>query len=185
MDWAIDNAFLDQVPGPDTTWEDQFMIFATDGEPNGCSVSGEEPPLDFDSVLAAVHKAAARSIKVFVISLAAPTGQFADHLEQVAMIGGTDKVYTPQNKADLVSELETIVGAAVSCQVQLTSGAIVQGQECVGDVKLDAKPLECNGEDGFKLIDSTHILLQGKACADFKLDPSASLTATFPCEAVF
>jgi hypothetical protein len=184
MDWAIDNAFLDQVPDPDVMLEAQFMIFATDGEPNGCVQGSATPPLDYDSVIAAVHKAASRGIKVFVISLAEPTGEFADHLKQVAMIGGTDKVYAPQNKGDLVSELETIIGATISCEVELSAGKIVEGRECMGKVQLNGKDLECNGKDGFELVDPMHLLLKGQACDDYKLVPSAMLTATFPCEAL-
>jgi hypothetical protein len=185
MDWAIDNAFLDQVPSPDEPWEAQFMIFATDGEPNGCAQgSTDEPPRDFASVIAAAHKAASRSIGVFVISLAEATGEFADHLQEVATIGGTDTVYSPQSKAELVTELQNIIGAAISCQVELTAGAIREGRECTGEVLLNSDPLECDGENGFELVDSTHILLKGSACDDFKLDPNASLSATFPCEAI-
>lgn len=184
MDWAIDNAFLDQKPDPDVQLEAQFMVFATDGEPNGCFNGSAAPALDYDSVIAAVHKAASRGIKVFVISLAEPTGEFADHLKMVAKIGGTDKVYTPQNKGDLVSELETIIGATISCQVELSAGRIVKGKECLGDVELNGDALECDGKDGFELVDQTHLLLKGKACDDYKLTPSAMLTATFPCEAI-
>ena len=185
MDWAIDNAFLDQVPSPDSTWEAQFMIFATDGEPNGCAQgSTTEPARDFDSVIAAAHKAAGRGIDVFVISLADAAGEFADHLQQVATIGGTDKVYSPQNKAELVSELQTIIGATISCQVELSAGRIIAGRECSGEVLLNFDPLECNGDDGFELVDSTHILLKGKACDDFKFTPSATLSASFPCESL-
>lgn len=184
MDWAIDNAFLDQKAGPDVQLEAQFMVFATDGEPNGCFNGSTAPPLDYDGVIAAVHKAASRQIKIFVISLAEPTGEFADHLAQVAKIGGTDKVYTPQNKGDLVSELQSIIGATISCQVDITAGRIMEGKECKGEVLLNGDALECNGKDGFKLVDSTHLLLQGKACDDYKLTPTAMLTATFPCEAL-
>lgn len=185
MDWAIDNAFLDQVPDPDASWEPQFMIFATDGEPNGCAQgSTDEPPLDFDGVLAAAHKAAGRGIEIFVISLAEATGEFASHLQQVATIGGTDQVYAPQNKAELVTELQAIVGAALSCQVELTAGEVIEGRECLGEVLLNSEPLECDGEDGFELVDSKHLLLKGTACETFKLDPTAYLTATFPCESL-
>jgi hypothetical protein len=184
MDWAIDNAFLDQVPGPDVMLESQFMIFATDGEPNGCFKGSTTPPLDYDGVIAAVHKAASRDIKIFVISLAEPTGEFADHLKQVAMIGGTDEVYTPQNKDDLVSELETIIGATISCQVELTAGRIMEGKECLGEVMLNGEPLECDGKNGFSLVDATHLVLKGTACDDYKLTPSAMLSAKFPCEAL-
>lgn len=185
MDWAIDNAFLDQVPSPDKPWEPQFMIFATDGEPNGCSQgSAGAPPLDFDSVIAAAHKASARAIKVFVISLAEATGMFSDHLKEVAKIGGTDTVYSPRSKDDLVRELETIIGTAISCQVMLNAGRVISGGECKGEVTLNSKPLECNGADGWELVDSTHLLLKGKACTDFKLTPSAMVGASFPCEAL-
>lgn len=185
MDWAIDNAFLDQVPSPDVRWEPQYLILATDGEPNGCAQgSADNPPRDFDSVLAAATKAATRGIEVFVISLAEPTGEFATHLAEVASIGMTDTVFSPQSKADLVSELETIIGSAVSCQVELTAGRVREGTECKGEVTLDGEPLECNGADGWELADESHLLLKGTACDAYKLAPAAVVNATFPCEAL-
>jgi hypothetical protein len=185
MDWAIDHAFLDQVPGPDVAWEPQFMIFATDGEPNGCATgASDEPARDFDGVLAAAHKAAGRGIDIFVISLAEADGEFADHLLEVAEIGGTDEVYSPASKTELVSELQRIIGAAISCEVELTAGRVGAGNECKGEVTLDGEPLTCNGDDGWALVDEKHIVLKGQACEDFKLTPSASVSAIFPCEAL-
>jgi hypothetical protein len=185
MDWAIDNAFLDQVPSADTQWEPQFMIFATDGEPNGCAQgSQDEPSRDFDSVLAAAHKAKGRGIEIFVISLAEADGEFAEHLAEVAEIGGTDEVYSPTTKAALVSELQEIIGEAVTCQLDVSAGRIQQHLACKGEVLLNGEPLECEGDDGWELVDDKHILLKGKACDDYKLSTTAVLSASFPCEAV-
>ena len=184
MDWAIDNAFTDGNSNPDVRPEPQYMIFATDGEPNGCAMgTDDEPARDFDGVIAAAHKAESRGIKIFVISLAEASGEFAEHLAQVAAIGQTDHVFSPQTKADLVSELETIVGAAISCEVEL-DGRVKVGRECEGEVSIDGEPLACNGENGWELVDERHILFKGQACDDFRLSPSARAAARFPCEAL-
>ena len=187
MNWAIDHAFLDQTASPDGDWETQFMIFATDGEPNGCPTGAtDEPARDFDSVLAAANKAASRGIKIYVISLAEATGEFADHLAQVAAIGKTDKVYSPQNKEGLVSELQDIVGATVSCDIALTAGRVKVGAECKGELMMNGQLLECGPDatDGWELLNETTLQLKGQACEDYRLTPSAEIRATFPCEAL-
>ena len=185
MDWAIDNAFLDEPPDPDVPKEPQYMIFATDGEPNGCAQgASDEPERDFDGVLAAAHKASGRDIDIFVISLAEAKGEFAEHLQEVAEIGGTDEVYSPSSKEELIGELQRIIGAAISCEVELTAGRVGKGRECNGEVLLDGEPLECNGDDGWELVDEKHLVLKGAACEGFRLTPSASLSATFPCESL-
>jgi Mg-chelatase subunit ChlD len=187
MNWAIDHAFLDQTASPDGDWETQFMIFATDGEPNGCAAGAtDEPPRDFESVLAAANKAASRGIKIYVISLAEATGEFADHLAEVAAIGQTDTVYSPQNKEDLISELKDIVGATVSCDIALTAGRVKLGAECKGELTMNGQELECGPDaaDGWELLNETTIQLKGSSCDTFRLTPSTEIRASFPCEAL-
>lgn len=183
MDWAIDNAFLDPIADPDAQVDPQFMIFATDGEPNGCAVDGQEPPRDFDSVLAAANRAANRGITIFVLSLAEATGEFADHLTEVATIGGTGTVFSPRNKEALVSELETIVGGAISCEVEL-SGLIYEALACEGTVTLNDEPLPCDDPDGWEVVDDGHIKLNGEACDRYRLSASAAISADFPCAVI-
>jgi hypothetical protein len=119
-----------------------------------------------------------------VISLAEASGEFADHLDEVADIGGSGQAYSPASKEELVSELETIIGSAISCEVEINAGRVIPGKECNGEVLMNNEPLECNGEDGWELVDPTHLLIKGKTCDEFKLSPNSVLTATFPCEAL-
>jgi hypothetical protein len=107
-----------------------------------------------------------------------------EHLAEVAEIGGTDEVYSPTTKAALVSELQEIIGEAVTCQLDVSAGRIQQHLACKGEVLLNGEPLECEGDDGWELVDDKHILLKGKACDDYKLSTTAVLSASFPCEAV-
>jgi hypothetical protein len=76
------------------------------------------------------------------------------------------------------------VGAEISCEVTLEGKGVQPGKECRGTVTINGNPLECNGVDGWRLIDATHIELLGTTCEMFKTTASAMLIANFPCDVV-
>jgi hypothetical protein len=71
----------------------------------------------------------------------------------------------------------------VSCDLSL-EGELVVEQACDGDVQLNSAPLPCDGEHGWSAVDPSTIRLRGDACELWKTSATASLEATFPCEAV-
>jgi hypothetical protein len=58
----------------------------------------------------------------------------------------------------------------------------VVGDACSGTVELDGEPLECDGADGWRLVDESHVELVGDACARFR--DSAMVSAEFPCDVI-
>jgi hypothetical protein len=175
-----DQQVLDQQVGP------QFVILCTDGLPNGCmdtfGIPDQQGPID------QLTAAAKRGIKTYVVGVAAKNDLDAGgalnaqaYLEELAKYGNTGSpAFSPATKGDLVAALSKIIGGAVGCNVKL-NGTVVAGQECSGTVLFNSQPLECNGANGWKLVSSSEIELQGTSCQKFKDDPAAIVNATFPC----
>lgn len=164
----------------------QIVILATDGEPYECTDwvaffdHDELPAIDYASVVAAATTGTSRGVTTYVISVAEATGDYADHLNQVAVAGGSSAAFSPSNRADLVMRIRNIVNTAVSCDVALAGQADME-MDCLGTVKLNDVELVCNSDDGWRLIDPSHIRLTGEACNQFQADAEADLIATFPC----
>ncbi len=160
----------------------QVIVLATDGQPFECTFDiVTAPDLDYDTVLEAARLAASKGIALYAISLAEATGEFADHLNEVASLGGTGTAYLPADRDDLIDDLGAIIGDAISCRATVR-GTIVVGKECEGTVTLGGTELGCNQPDGFKLADEKTLELTGAACDTFKNDPGAELEAVFPCQ---
>ncbi|HMI91746.1 MAG TPA: vWA domain-containing protein, partial [Polyangiales bacterium] len=180
--------FVDKVVGP------QIIVLATDGDPNSCGsndIFAGIPQTDYAPSIAAAMKAQAKHVKMYVISVGQDAA--AAHLQEMANIGAGmpgnmtpgAPVYYPEDPAALAETLKTLIGAELSCDLALEGKGVMMGRECMGStVMLNGKALECNGADGWKLTDQTHIQLQGAACAEFKDAVDASLTANFPCEVI-
>lgn len=182
-----DQAVLDEdMPGP------QFVVLCTDGLPNGCIDSFGLP--DQQGPIDQVTAAANRGIKTYVVGVAATVdrasgtgnqpvqGDPQAYLEELATYGNTGyPAFSPATKEDLVAAISKIVGGAVGCKVKL-NGTVVAGEECLGSVELNGEPLACNGPNGWKLASESEIELQGEACERFMNNPSAIVSAKFPCE---
>jgi hypothetical protein len=185
-----------------------IVILATDGEPNGCNAGGAATcdwlgdlanciasaigggPVNYDTTLAAVRKAQAKKIPVWIVSLADGLNAIPD-LQKTANIGAGKAddaspgatIYSPQNSADLTKTLSALIGAATSCDVEL-AGKLDVKRACEGTVQMNGTPLACNDPDGWKPVDANHIAVQGAACEHFKSDLSAWLDARFPCDVI-
>jgi hypothetical protein len=170
----------------------QIILFATDGDPNSCGMGGifgGIPPTDYAPSIAAANKATAKGLKMYVVSVGQDAA--AQHLQEMANIGqgmdpvsGVAEVYYPENTAMLTSTLETLIGAELSCDLQLEGKGVKVGLECTGTVKFNGMDLECNGPDGFALIDSFTIQLKGSTCETFKSSIDSTISANFPCDAI-
>jgi len=127
-------------------------------------------------------------ITTYVVSLAGAQGEFHDHLQQLANLGaGFDAqggqmatLYEPSTPEALAADLELLIGGAVGCDVAL-NGEVNVNAACQGTVKLNDQPVACNDPNGWILLDSRHIRLQGAACEQLKNDMTISLEADFPC----
>jgi hypothetical protein len=178
---------VDRVVGP------QIVVLATDGEPNACNVDIFTGIVtDYAPSIAAAMKISKKHLKMYVVSVADAAGEFANHLQDMANIGQNmpqtmrpgAEVYYPANPAALAETLKTLIGAELSCDLALEGKGVKMGLECMGTVMLNGQNLECNGADGWSLVDETHIRLNGTACDMFKDAVDAKLSANFPCQVI-
>jgi len=122
MNQAVD-ALIAAQAGVDLALFPQFIILATDGQPNDICVGGGggDGVAQQQGVIAAVDRAAAANIKTFVISLAGADTALQMHLDEVARHGNpadaAAHTFTPANPEELVSVLGTVLGNALGCNV--------------------------------------------------------------------
>jgi hypothetical protein len=185
LDWVYDNLIVQNQP--DGNLGPQIVILATDGEPNSCGGGAggrQQVTTNYQPVIDAVNKGTMKGVTTYMISLADAAGTFHDHLQELANLGnpsanGAAKLYTPGSPQELEDALGQLVGGAVGCDIAL-NGTIATGSECDGTVTLNGAALGCNKPDGWKLIDESHIRLQGAACTKLK-DQNGAVEAKFPC----
>lgn len=183
MTHVMDQMTMAAMAEPDPMNHPRYVILATDGEPNDiCAMGvGGDGSVNKMNVITQVERGVMAGVKTYVISLAGDSMKLQMHLDQVAAAGGTGTMaFSPMTKDDLVSTLGMIIGGAIGCQVFL-NGEVMAGMECKGFVDFNGTFLKCNDPDGWHLLDSKTIELQGKACQDFMSSPDATLKAGFPC----
>lgn len=164
------------------------LVLATDGHPNLCDFH-DGIPTNAQMQQQAVDTVAAlatRGTQTYVIALSEGDPTLKVHLDAVAQAGNTSTqtAFSPSSPADLASSLTAIVGDTIGCEFGI-EGKIVAGKECEGSVELSGVALLCNDPNGYS-VDSTGQLLSlsGEACESLRTAQSATLTASFPCEAV-
>lgn len=189
LDWVYTN--LIEAVGPDYKAGPQVVILATDGEPNSCGGGGGgrggQVTTNYQPSIDAVKKGTGLGAKTYVISLADSSGQFHDHLQELANLGNPDAkgaamLYEPASPDQLANNLMSLVGAAVGCKIEL-NGSVDESQACSGTVTLDGKALGCNDPNGWKLVDASHIELQGNACKQLMQNSDSDIEAAFSCTA--
>jgi hypothetical protein len=198
MKVAVDQLIAAQSNSPDSVIKPQYIILATDGQPNDICVGGVggDGMLQKTNVIAEVDRASAANITTFVVSLAGGDMGLQQHLDEVARHGDPDnmmaRTYSPETPEDLVAALAALVGGAVGCDVFL-NGSVTAGQECRGSVKLNDMELPCcqgtncggvasDPQNGWVLKDPSTISLVGETCTNFLVLAEASLYAGFPCD---
>jgi hypothetical protein len=170
-------------PAPDQEPSPTVLILATDGEPDRCEeLNPQNGQLE---AISAVENAFKQNIRTFIISVGDEVS--IEHQQAMANAGVGHKAGEPNapywnadDDGSLRDALNEIVSAQVSCDVAL-KGKVAGGNPCDGSVLLNGVKLTCNGDDGWKLTDPTHIQLVGKACADFRTMKTAMVHASFPC----
>ena len=155
-----------------------IIVLATDGEPNTCASNNDYTG---GQSMAEAAAAAALAAGFTVDAIGVSTDVALTNLQMVAAAGG-GTAYSVTDTASLVGALDTIIGGAVSCQITL-SGMVDPASACSGEVDLDGTPLDCEDPNGFHVVDSTHIELQGTACTQF-MHMGGSISARFPCTAI-
>jgi hypothetical protein len=203
MNTAVDDLIGMRVNDPDKKPHPQYIILATDGQPNDICANGMggDGSAQKAGVIAAVDRAAMNHITTFVISLAGNDTGLQSHLDDVAKHGDPTNTmahtFNPTSPMDLVDALAAIVGGAIGCEVIL-NGMVSKGSECRGHVKVNgadlaccqadaAGAMKCNGmpadpADGWLLKDPSTVELVGASCTSFLANPQALLTASFPCD---
>jgi len=172
----------------------QYILLASDGDPNGCpgvDFTAVIPDNDFEAAEAAARRCKQRGITIIPLSLADDVNQ--EHLQNMANIGsGTDNalVYQPKDSASLARDLVQLLGA-VSCRIKLEMRNGYQQYEISmekslcplngGSVWIDEAPVPC-GSDGWIVADSQHIELQGQACEYYRKPINSRVTVDFPCQ---
>jgi hypothetical protein len=205
MQMAVDQLIAMRPTDPDVKAHPQYIILATDGQPNDICMGGVggDGAAQKAGVIAAVDRAAMMGISTFVISLAGGDPGLQSHLDEVAKHGQPMNpmavTFAPDSPMALVDTLSAIVGGAVGCEIAL-KGKVLVGSECRGSVAVNgtklpccradaAGAMQCNGvpanpADGWVLKDESTIELVGPACNAFLMNPQALLTAGFPCDVI-
>jgi hypothetical protein len=202
LNTAVDQLIAMQPMGADIDIKPQYILLATDGQPNDVCVGGlgGDGSPQKAAVLEAVDRAAQRSIKTWVISLAGGDPGLQAHLDEVARHGDPNnpmaQTYTPTTPEDLVSALSALVGGAIGCEITL-EGKVQVGEECRGRVVSNLQDLPCCQEgpsgmtcggnpvataDGWRLTAPSTIELVGQACTNFLSGRDVNISAEFPCE---
>jgi Mg-chelatase subunit ChlD len=123
MNKVVDDLIAAQA-GVDLTKQPQFIILATDGQPNDICVGGVggDGVAQQMGVIAAVDRAWQSHITTFVISLAGGDMGLEAHLAEVARHGNmadpAAHPFTPANPDELVATLVQLLGTALNCNVE-------------------------------------------------------------------
>jgi hypothetical protein len=171
----------------------QIILLATDGDPNACDAVFDiftgMVMTDYAPSINAAMAGQAKHLRMYVVSVGQDAA--AAHLQQMANIGanqdpmtGTAEVHYPENTASLTATLETLIGAELSCDLALEGKGIKVDLACSGTVKVNGMELECNGPNGFELVDEKTLRLNGTTCEMYKNSIDTLVDANFPCEAV-
>lgn len=179
----------------------KVLILVTDGQAGSCTngttsdnaLSATEQTNGYNKTLAMVQATYGQNIRTFVIDLSGSTDNTSlTRFKTIANAGvgqpanGDATAFQPTNGAALAQRIGTIVSNARSCNFAL-NGEVV-GDAASGTVLVNGVPVpyvaNTAGASGWRLADTTHIELVGATCDQIKNNPSATLSATFPCGVV-
>ena len=182
---SIDALLTELGPSLEASGEPSILVLATDGEPYLCGAGGDVEGGRREAV-AAVARAHAAGIRTFLISVG--VGEIAEqHMQELANVGaglppdGEAPFWVAGSDAGLSEALDTIVGGAVSCTLEL-QGRLQPELACMGEVRLNGSLLRC-GED-WSALDETHLEIRGSACEQLRSGGDVALDASFPCEVI-
>jgi hypothetical protein len=176
--------------GPDQKVVPYYLLIATDGQPDTCADPNTDgSPAATQLVVDQVARAFQLGVKTFILSVGSDTSDA--HLQDVANAGvgntggGTAPFWKPGDSQGLSDALSAIIGGALSCKAELTGTIADKTKACqLGKVTLNGNPITCNDQDGWRVVDDTHIELVGNACTQLKSSPAVVLSGSFPCGSV-
>jgi hypothetical protein len=95
---------------------------------------------------------------------------------------GTATPYLPQSPEQLAGAIAAIIGSVRSCEFDLTSVSIVTTRASEGQIQLGGRLLEYGTPDGWELVGSNTIRINGLACDEIRNTPQPFLYVGFPCD---
>jgi len=176
------------------------VVYATDGQPNGCGVNNDAQRD------AAIQQAAAVALKAALGTPAIPTyvlgvGPDLDNLNTIASNGGTKAAFLVDTSQDAAAQLSAALGSirsttAVDCEYTIPAPpkgstlaegkvnvAYTSGAGTVTNILQDPTGVTCDKGSGWQYnAAKTQILLCGKACSDVKADKGAKVQVLFGCD---
>ena len=174
-------------------------MLATDGAPDSCEYpdpSGGSPEETFsrNEAVDAAEAAHGAGIDVYVLWVGTLSNtSIENHLQEVANEGvglnrdgseGDAPFWVGTDPGDLENEFQEIIGASISCDVQMDERFDDKEKACAeGDVRLNGVPLDCPTEWQVKPGVDDVIELVGTACDTFK-SGDVTFSAEFPCGAI-
>jgi hypothetical protein len=172
------------MPGPN------FIILATDGEPNTCEswVGGQPGPEDLvegrQMTVDAVTAAYAAGITTYVISVGEDVAE--EHLREVANLGQgqpaadpEERFYVAGDTQQLVAALQDIIVGVRPCEFDL-EGTVDLKEANKGVVVIDGNELTYMDPNGWELVSDKRVKLNGMAC-DLIRNGAMSINIDFPC----
>lgn len=185
---VIERLDLEDPVGPDDERQPTVFLLATDGMPDRCEQLNPNPHDEaITEALDAVAHAYSLDVKTFILSVGPEVAD--DHQQAMANeglgrgAGDPDAEYWEAgNDEALRDALQEIVGAQVSCDVEL-EGMVEPGRACELTVELNGEELACDGDDGWTLLDDARtVRIRGTACDTLKTSEEALLNITVPCD---
>jgi hypothetical protein len=178
-----------------------IVVLATDGEPDSCECpdgghplcSQQPPPIPpRDQAVQAAERAYQAGMELYVLWVGSLTNSSTRaHIQDVANagVGSTDAPFwVGTDPEDLETEFRTIIGASISCDIQMDKRFDDKEKACSdpeSDVRLNGEPLPCSDTNGWRVkpgVDDV-IELVGGACDTFK-SGDVTFSAKFPCGAI-
>lgn len=153
----------------------EVILLVTDGDPDTCDVPDpqtEAGQLEAVSAAASAHTA---DIDFYVLGISADIS--GDKLQQLANAGqgkpldarfgldpdAAEPYQASTDVAGLTAQLRGILARVPLCEVGLDRD-IGADELATGEVTLDGRKLMLDAKDGWRLSDSRHLLITGKAC---------------------
>ncbi len=183
------DAVVSKLNVVDPAGDPTIILLATDGDPDSCAdpnSNGQQGPRTA-SENAVKNALMTKNIETFVIGISNdPSSVHLQNLANNGVPSGAGTYYRATDSAALATAFDTIIGSQISCDAKL-DGKVDPAQACTGTVTINGEDmaLMCNGTDGWKLLDETHLTIQGTACDRLKNAGSAGkIEAVFPCNAI-
>lgn len=146
---------------------DPFTCTCSSGVQNDCATSFEPLLcLDDDDAVGAVEALRSQGLDTYVIGIPG-VENFGDVLDAMASAGGTDRYYLARDTGTLEAAVGDIGRRAGGCSIEVDAEAVGDLARAARlDVAIDGDAIENDPlhEDGFAVVDATHIDLYGPAC---------------------